>query len=348
MWALNNSTPYKANRAWVRDMDGREVWLVALRGRFLIAEDGSLTLQDQKLQPDVKLAPEFAGEGAAMYLRADSDLPHLKLATDVLVEGHACAPSGHVAERLHVAIQVGPLRKDLVVFGNRAWQGGRPGTPEPFVRMPITWTRAFGGMDAAGKAGPNGPVWYEPNPVGVGFSTSTSALTGTPIPNIEDPRAFISSRSDRPQPAGFGAIAGHWPQRRRYAGTYDKTWEDERLPLLPLDFDPRYHQQAPADQQVPGYLRGGEPVLLQGLHPSGLLRFSLPQISFVMETEFDDLTEMRHDAKLHTVFFEPDLPAVSLVWHSHLECHSRVTQLRETRIWERQRIRATTEMATAK
>ena len=76
------------------------------------------------------------------------------------------------------------------------------------------------------------------------------------------------------------------------------------------------------------------------MHPRGRLRFTLPRVSLVFETQFDDLTRLKHEARLHTVLFEPDLPAVSLVWHTHLECHSRVTLLRTTRIWERERVRA--------
>ncbi len=32
MWALTNETPYSAERTWVRDEIGREVWLVAVKG----------------------------------------------------------------------------------------------------------------------------------------------------------------------------------------------------------------------------------------------------------------------------------------------------------------------------
>lgn len=335
MWALNNSTPYQANRGWVRDIDGREVWLVAVRARFLIDGAGALHLAGREHQPEVKLAPEYSGAGNDMILVADSDLPHLKLATDVIVHGHARAPEGTVAERLHVSMQVGSLRKDLVVLGDRTWQRSGLSAPAPFIRIPLDYRHAYGGVDPANPAN-----WYEANPAGKGFSANPLALTGRPAPNIEAPRALIFARTDRPEPAGLAPIPGHWPQRRRFAGTYDKAWEEERLPLLPRDFDPRFHQQAPPDQQVEGFLRGGEPVLLEGMHPRGPLRFDLPRVSLAFETEFDDLTEVQHRAQLHTVVFEPDLPAVSLVWHTHLECHSRVTLLRETRIWERHRVRA--------
>ena len=333
MWSLSNSTPYKAERGWVRDMDGREVWLVAVRARYLIDAAGALHLAERDEQPDVKLAPEYAGEGLDMVLVADSDLPHQKLATDLIVHGHAHAPEGSVAERLHVSMQVGSLRKDLVVWGDRVWQRTGLSAPQPFIRMPLSYRNAYGGVDPADPAN-----WYAPNPAGKGFSANPLALTGQPAPNVELPQALVSARTDRPEPAGLAPVPGHWPQRRRYGGTYDAAWEQERLPLLPLDFDPRFHQQAPPDQQVPGFLHGGEPVLLEGMHPRGRLRFDLPRVSLVFETEFDDLTRMKHEARLHTVLFEPDLPAVSLVWHTHLECHSRVTLLRTTRIWERRRV----------
>ena len=112
------------------------------------------------------------------------------------------------------------------------------------------------------------------------------------------------------------------------------------MPLLPADFDPRFHQCAPQNQQTSQFLCGGEPVSIEGVHPGGTLRFELPRVSLVFESVFDDLTKVRHGAVLHTVVIEPERPSVSMVWHTHLECHHRVYLLRETRIWERRRLRA--------
>ena len=72
-------------------------------------------------------------------------------------------------------------------------------------------------------------------------------------------------------------ICAHWMPRRQYAGTYDARWEQSRAPYLPADFDPRFFQVAPADQVVPGYLTGGEPVELFGVSPWGPVRFTLPR-----------------------------------------------------------------------
>jgi hypothetical protein len=236
-------------------------------------------------------------------------------------------------------MKVGPIDKRVVVFGDRLWTRGGASDPRPFSTVPLNYARAFGGPDLAGDQ--DRPTnWYEPNPAGVWYSSRASALKGQPMPNLEDPSDLITSTSARPPPVGFGPLAPHWPQRRRYAGTYDATWEKERLPLLPSDFDPRFHQQAPEDQQVKGFLRGGEAVRLDGVHPDGPLEFYLPRVSLAFETEFDDLTKILHRANLHTVIFEPDIPAVSMVWHTSLECHTRVTLLRVTRVWERTWLRA--------
>ena len=189
--------------------------------------------------------------------------------------------------------------------------------------MPLSYRNAYGGVDPADPAN-----WYAPNPAGKGFSANPLALNGQPAPNIELPHALVSARTDRPEPAGLAPVPGHWPQRRRYGGTYDAAWEQERLPLLPLDFDPRFHQQAPPDQQVPGFLHGGEPVLLEGMHPRGRLRFDPAARVARLRDRVRRPDRVKHEARLHTVLFEPDLPAVSLVWHTHLECHSRVTLLR--------------------
>ncbi len=344
MWEVRNSTRYKADRGWVRDMSGREVWLVAVRARFRVVPGQEAVWDPDLPQDPVRLAPEFAGSGVGAYLLADTDLVHEKRATDVLMTGHAHAPRGRRATRLSVGMAVGPVAKRIAAVGDRLWTLGGASEPVPFEKLPLDYARAYGGIDAAGD--PAAPAdWYADNPAGRAYASRASALGGQRLPNFEDPAQPFRSPSDRPRPAGFGPIAPHWPLRSRFAGTYDAAWEKDRLPLLPLDFDPRFHQQAPPDQQAEGFLRGGEAVRLEGVHPDGPLEFFLPKVSLGFETEFDDLTEVTHRANLHTVIFEPDFPAVSMVWHTSLECHARVTMLNVTRVWERRRLQAGREAA---
>lgn len=344
MWEIRNSTRFETGRGWVRDFSGREVWLVAVRGRFRIVPKGEAVWDPSLPQDAVKIAPEFAGSGLGCFLVADTDLVHEKRATDVLMSGHARPPRGHSATKLSVGMAVGPVRKRIAVSGDRVWTLGVATDPVPFDKLSLDYTRAFGGIDQSNA--PSAPTdWYVHNPAGTGFSARLMGNGHLRLPNLEDPSQPVSSPSDRPRPAGFGPIAPHWPMRSRYAGTYDEAWERDRLPLLPQDFDPRFYQQAPEDQQVDGFLRGGEAVRLEGVHPDGPLEFYLPRISLGFETEFEDGTEISHRASLHTVVFEPDFPAVSMVWHTSLECHARVNLLRSTWVWEREQLKAAGERA---
>jgi len=327
MWQIDNRTPFAAERGWVRDRDGAEIWLVALKCTFDIHPDG--TLEVSKEQPPVLRAPEYHGEPGKSSVKFESDLVLTKCTTDVFVVGHACAPEGIPVQQLDVGFRVGPVQKMLRVFGDRVWDGAGPTPPQPFLQMPLTYERAFGGVDSR-SATPE-QDWDWRNPVGTGFAVSPENLRGTAVPNIEYPGALVNSWKDRPNPAGFGPIASHWQPRAGFAGTYDDRWMKERQPLLPDDFDDRFFQAAPPDQQAPAFLRGGEPVVLLRMTPQGDLRFQLPRIFPGFETQFFDGSRMLHKVrKLHTVILEPDFPRVSLVWHSALPCHFKVQKLDRT------------------
>lgn len=327
MWQLDNRTPFAAERGWVRDRHGAEIWLVAVKCTFDITPDGSTVVADT--QPPVLHVPEHYGEPASSSIKYDADLVRTKCTTDVVVLGHAYAPGGRPVTELEVGFRVGPVQKVLRVTGDRVWERGGPSAPSPFVMLPLVYERAFGGTDRASTE--SEPAVYLPNPVGTGFATSAAHAVGVPLPNVEYPRAAAESWRDRPAPAGFGPMACHWPPRADFAGTYDDRWIQTRQPLLPDDFDDRYYQSAPVDQQAPSFLRGGEPVVLYHLTPGGDLRFLLPKVFLGFETQFTDDTRTIHQERhLHTVILEPDVPRVSLVWHTALSCHHKVQKLERT------------------
>jgi hypothetical protein len=327
MWQINNRTPFAAERGWVRDRNGAEVWLIALKCTFDVQPDGSVGISPD--QPPVTRAPEYHGEPGQSSLKLESDLVLTKTTTDIVVLGHAYAPDATPVEQIDAGFRVGPVRKLLRVFGDRTWDGSAPTPPQPFLEMPLVYERAFGGKDARSATPERDWEWR--NPVGTGFGTSRGNLQGIPVANIEYPDQLIRSWRDHPDPAGFGPVAGHWQPRAGLAGTYDEQWLKERQPLLPQDFNERFFQAAPVDQQAPGFLRGGEPVVLLRLTPGGELRFQLPRVFPAFETRFSDGSRLRHtDRKLHSVILEPDFPRVSLVWHSALPCHFKVHKLEQT------------------
>lgn len=339
MWQLDNRTPYAAERTWVRDRDGAEIWLVAVKCSFDISPDGETSIAAG--QPPVAQAPVFADEAAPRpSLRYEMDLARTKLTTDVLLIGHAHAPGGVPVTQLDVGLRVGPIAKRLRVTGDRVWLGGVPSEPEPFSAMPLVWERAYGGVDPWTRDAPL-PQFDVRNPVGTGFVTEAAHAEGVRLPNIEYPDQCVRTWSDRPEPAGFGPLCNHWQPRAGFAGTYDEAWRRDRLPLLPMDFDDRHYQCAPVDQQAPRFLVGGEPVALINVWPLGeMLRFELPRVILGLETFFSDGQRRRHERPvLHTVIVEPDHSRVALVWHSALPCHPKVHKLLKTRIIEKRLVR---------
>jgi len=276
MWQIDNRTPFAAERCWVRDRDGAEVWLVAVKATFDILPDGSTLVSDD--QPPVLQVAEHHAEPGKSSVKYDADLVLTKTTTDVIVVGHAHAPHGAPVAQLDVGFKVGALRKVLRVFGNRTWGLGSPSAPLPFARMPLVYERAYGGIDHASKTPDTDWDWR--NPVGTGFAKSAGNAAGVALPNIEDPNALIGSTGDRPPPAGFGVIASHWQPRVALGGTYDDRWMKTRQPLLAEDLDDRFFQSAPAGTVLHGRRRvggfaqpfagGAHAALRAAAHPPGL------------------------------------------------------------------------------
>jgi hypothetical protein len=338
MWQLENRTPYAAERTWVRDRDGAEIWLVAVKCSFDISPDGETSVAPE--QPPVAQAPVFVDEAAPQpSLLYEMDLVRTKLTTDVLLIGNAHAPGGVPVTQLDVGLRVGPIAKRLRVTGDRVWLGGAPSEPEPFSTMPLVWERAYGGVDPWTRDAPL-PQFDVRNPAGTGFVMEAAHAEGVRLPNIEYPDQCVRAWSDRPEPAGFGPLCNHWQPRAGFAGTYDEAWQRDRLPLLPVDFDDRHYQCAPVDQQAPQFLVGDEPVLMVHLAQQSEIRFALPRVLLGFETFFSDGMQVLHERpQLHTVILEPAVMRVSLVWHSALPCHPKVHKLLKTRIVEKRLLR---------
>jgi hypothetical protein len=327
MWILSNDTPFAAERTIVADKIGSDVWVVAVKGTFLIRTDGTTVLADEQV-PIVPF-PVHKGDPVSTSLVYESDLDYTKPTTDILLHAQAHAVNGKPATDVEVSMRVGPLSKTLRVFGDRRWTRGlfglRLGEPEPFLTMPITYERAFGGTDMASE-NPRKRGWEPENPVGTGFAIDPESLEGKLGPNVEAPGQGRSRR-----PTGFGPLARHWAPRVGYAGTYDDRWREQRFPLLPRDFDERFFQSAPSDQRSPEYLSGKEEVELRNLTPEGTLKFQLPRVALRFTTRLDRRL-IDHRARLHTVVLEPEVPRVLMVWHTSLPCHGKKLKLEGTTI----------------
>jgi hypothetical protein len=336
MWLIANKTPFVADHAWVIDKEGNKLWMVVVKAAFDVSPDGRCYLSG--LAEPVRPVAKPFGEFGKSSVRYEADLLGPKPRTDILVLGDAVAPQGRMARALDVVLQVGSVRKTLRVTGNRTWEanlvgGLRMSDPEPFERIPITYERAYGGWDTSASDERDHRLEAR-NPVGTGFAVRVENSRGASLPNVEDPERLIRTWSDRPAPAGFNVVDCAWSPRRELAGTYDDKWRQQRFPMWAEDFNPRYHNCAPRDQQTPAFLRGGERVDVIHMSPGGKLSFTLPRIDLAFRTRFGG-ERIDHEGQLCTVLIEPNRGRLVMAWQTTIVCNRRADELDETLVVEK-------------
>lgn len=249
---LLNATGMEAGYTLGLDVGGRERVVVAVKGTFTIPDDESPPeLADE--QVPLVMADEFTGEPGFSATLYEADYAPQKPMCDVVVNGSAHAAGGRPAYQVMVGLRVGAIEKFFNVVGDRVWEdrslGPEPSRHEPFTEKPITYDRAWGGVDRD-VDDPDNAKALMANPVGVGYYPLSvgDALVGRPLPNTEALHDPINGAKGKHPPMSLGAIGRHFEPRLEYAGTYDEEWLENVFPFLPEDFDPRYHQCAPADQ----------------------------------------------------------------------------------------------------
>lgn len=310
MFAIDNATQLPAALVPGLDEEGRTHATVVIKATFGLRE-GELALAGEQIP--LQMTDEHHGEPGQSSLRYEADLAPQKAGADVVLIGHAWSHSP--VPELDVVLTAGPVRKAVRVFGDRAFYNAARGfgisAPHPFSRMPLVYEHAFGGAD--------GDVFEPRNPVGAGFCADADQAEGKRLPNLEDPRHLVRQPDDRPPPAGFGFIARHWMPRRALAGTYDDAWENERSPLLPRDFDRRFHQAAHPDLIAPRPFEGGEPVRVEGASESGPLAFRVPRFPLEIAVSIKRSVTL-HRPALDTMVIEPDERRVTLTYRLTFAC----------------------------
>lgn len=328
---IDNNTGRTAAFTLGRAPSGRESVVLVVKENYDFPEAEGAVCQPSETPAEMILADEFWGEPGHSSPRREMDFAPEKPMCDVLLDACAYAPNGRPAEKVRVGVQVGNWSKIIDVVGGRVWVEG-VGAPsvsgiEPFSKLAIHYGVAFGGVDDLDEDD-DLPGAYLPNPAGRGWHRvgNQNRLNGTPLPHTEAPGEPIRSPWGTYQPMSFGPVARGWPQRLRYGGTYDQNWQDNVFPFLPEDFDPRFHQGAPEDQQIP-YPKGGEPVTLMNLTPEGRVSFRLPDLSLPAVFERKRGEDVTGDPVVDTIFIEPELRRLSLTWRCSLPLENDIFEV---------------------
>ncbi|UQA54604.1 DUF2169 domain-containing protein [Polyangium aurulentum] len=234
--------------ALVRNLDQSFGLAAIVKRTYAIAAEPNGKLRLADVQVPIRSAPDVA-DGGQGELLDDYDMAPPKIATDVVVMGHAHAPAG--AREIPVSVAVGKMARRLSVIGARRTELRPDGSvrftpPETFTRVPLSPRFAYGGYDAwaqeriapvprrVAESVPmplTGLYAYARNEFGLGWfiDIDRHRADGVLLPQIEDPldplvpsRFFVPSAAkwiDAPIAASLGWI--HWacyPRMYRLAG----------------------------------------------------------------------------------------------------------------------------------
>jgi hypothetical protein len=292
MLQLANRSPFQASLAAFPDADGIDALVVVVKATFDLAAEPALATE----QVPVKAADEYFSEPGLSSLRYAAELQLAKPGTDVVVVGSAHAPRGRPVEHVDVLFAIAGRKRILRVHGERRWQKGllrSSITPaEPFVTMPITYERAFGGTHVLRKGGK--VLAEERNPVGRGFRGKRGAteFDGQLLPNVDDPVHPLRSPGDGAPPLGFGFVA-------------------------------RFFHCAHPDFVFEQPLRGGEHVELIGMSPHGPVDLVLPTCAPTVVVTIAG-ADAEPPVQLETVLLEPDAGRLCMTWKTSIRCDKRL------------------------
>ena len=149
MQIVGDTTGMVSGLSVFADKQARYHCLVVVKGTYVAGERGEMRLAAEQC-PLVRVDEHYDSPETSP-IRHECDFAPEKPHAEVLVVGRAVAPRRAPVTQLTVRLEVMGRAKEMVVVGDRRWVRGVGGlvasAPEPFTEMPLTFARAFGGVD---------------------------------------------------------------------------------------------------------------------------------------------------------------------------------------------------------
>jgi hypothetical protein len=324
-----NATSFAALAVPFHDDRGADVVVVLAKATF-VKRGADLVLADEQIPvrlTDVPTDPAAVESGRESSVRYPSDVGGARPGADIVVVGGAVSPRPVLS--IDVAVRAPGRQVALRVHGERVYYRGalglEIGPSAPFEQAAITYERACGGQSK------DGSIIDWRNPVGRGVHRSASELDGEPAPGVEDPAHPIEG-TRAAIPVGLGAVATWWLPRRDLAGTADAAWQATRMPLPPLDFDPRFHQVAHPSLQMDRPLQPGDVLAAHRLCREGLFQITIPDLRLIAHLRRTDAPAVSLPLVLDTALLEPALGRIELTFRLVVPLGRGATLLREARL----------------
>lgn len=243
------------------------------------------------------------------------DLMMPKPAAEYLVSG--IATTLHQTDKTRCAIEasVGDKQKRLTVFGDRDWRAGIASAPQPFERIPIDRSHAYGG-----------PAYAE-NQIGIGHAPEwIDGQQWHRLPNVEHAYPLLSAPSQQIEPAGLGMVDIGAPSHMALLGRYDDQWLQQHAPGFPPSFDWHYFNVAPLDQQWRGQdrLPAGLNYRFVNMHPELPVfagRLPMAQARCFITRQDDEPAALDGHEELESLLFDEVPLRLTTAWFvPHEEC----------------------------
>jgi len=235
--------------------------------------DGKLVASEQQAWP---VSPE---PWECEYGPMEADEGFHKGGTDIFLFAHARSQDRRPVPEITVSIETRGFRREVVVFGERAWlprvSSIVPSAPRPFVELPLTLANAYGGT--AEWDGLKVPC--ADNPTGKGFILDEEQAAGQRLPNIEDPKHLIKFWDDRPLPVGLGVCPPAFSSRLRAGVTFGQ--DGAMNEIHPCLFNAAF------PDMVAPIIRPGDPVRLTGVSHDGPVLFEVPSVPVMFRLSLD-------------------------------------------------------------
>ncbi|MBW3698163.1 DUF2169 domain-containing protein [Vibrio sp. T187] len=318
LWDIDSHPELTLKGRFQRDENGNEVWVVTGKRTWKLEVTAWVEQEESLIHDD----PVYAGEPGISAMKEDHEFAYFKQNTDVLIYGKARSYSKKpvVYHECRLLLD-GHIDKTISVHGERVWieHGGSltMSRPTEFIEKEIDYSNAIGGDIR--------------NRIGCGIASSNKELLEQNVPSVFYPKEDWSPTGAKLRTAGFGPVPPFFESRLTFAGTFDEHWEETRRPMLPTDFDKRFYQSAPVDQQCKGYLLGGERMVMSGFCHDDTILFRIPSEQYVAIAKFQDET-YQSDMSIYTVFVDSEQKTVSVSYTAAFPCQGREHLLIATEI----------------
>ncbi|HBP29587.1 MAG: DUF2169 family type VI secretion system accessory protein [Advenella sp.] len=239
------------------------------------------------------------------------DLILPKTCPEFIVSGTAYTAHQQDKTQCAVRAKVGDNEKSLLVFGERYWLGDRISDPQSFEQMPVTWANAFGGKG------------FDENPDGKGIDRELiNGVWTTRLPNIELPTERISSKTQRPKPAGFSPVMINRPRRYKHVGSFSETWMKTDITGFFPDMDTRLFNAADDDQHWTNRdsLPLGCEFSVWNMHPeqacwTGTIPDWIPRCFVSQQNDHGDEDFLQVDLQPTTIWLLPGIKHAIMMYH---------------------------------